>query len=189
MVKRVMFTAYVLCFMCLGQAYAKGITIGHLFEGKSPVKVHVSAVTNESGQSQISAEVFKKALEDSLNNRKAMDFDTVSDPAASDIQITAVIKKYQYLNRGPLNPNPGIATMLADAAATATLNYVEMDVSYTITDAKNNKVLWVDDVKEYIKKTMTPEESIPLIYDKVTRTFLSQCFGEAHKEPVVKDAM
>jgi hypothetical protein len=93
------------------------------------------------------------------------------------------------LNRGPFNPNPGIATMLADAAATATLNYVEMAVLYTIIDAKNNKVLWSDDVKEYIKKTMTPEESIPLICDKVDRTFLSQCFGEAHEEPVVKDPM
>jgi len=189
MAKKAIFTVCVLYFMCLGQVYAKGITIGHLFEGKSPVRAHVSAVTNESGQSQVSVELFKKTLEDSLNNRKAMDFDTVNDPAVSDIQITAVIKKYQYLKRGPFNPSPGIATTLADAAATATSNYVEMEVLYTITDTKNNKVLWMDDVKEYIKKVMTPEESIPLIYDKVTRTFISQCFGQAHKEPTARQLM
>lgn len=189
MVKKAIFTVCVLYFICLGQVHAKGITIGHLFEGKSPVKAHVGAVTNESGQGQISVEIFKKALEDSLNNRKAMDFDTLSDPAGSDIQIAAVIKNYQYLERGPFNPSPGIATTLVDAAATAASNYAEMEVLYTITDTKNNKVLWMDDVKEYIKKVMTPEESIPLIYDKVNRTFISQCFGHAHDKDIVPAPM
>lgn len=189
MVKKAILAICVLCFMCLGQVYAKGITIGRLFEGKSPVKVHISSVTNESGQSHIPVELFKKTIEDSLNGRKAMDFDTVNDPALSDIRIAAIIKKYQYLDRGPFKPSPGIGTMLADAAATATSNYVEMEVLYTITDAKTGKVLWADDISEYIKRAMTPEESIPLIYDKVARTFVSQCFGCAHQEPVVKQPM
>lgn len=175
--------------VCPGQAFAQDDTIGHLFEEKSPVKVHVSTVTNESGNNQISTDGFKKSLEDSLNNRKAIDFDTVTNPADSDIQIAAVIKKYQYLERGPFNPNPGIATTLVDAAATATSNYVEMEVSYTVTGTKNNDPLWSDDVKEYIKKVMTPEESIPLIYDKVTRTFTSQCFGRAHRKDTVNGPM
>lgn len=189
MVKKAIFIVSVFCIICSGQAYAKDATIGHLFEGKSPVKVHVSSVTNESGQNQISADLFKKALEDSLNGRKAVDFDTVNDPAVSDIQVTAVIKKYQYLEKGPFKPSAGVATMLADAAATATSNYAEMEVLYTITDAKTGKVLWTDDVNEYIKKIMTPAESIPLIYDKVTRAFISQCFGHAHKEQMVPQPM
>lgn len=189
MAKKAISTICMFCLMYLGQAHAESTAIGHLFEGKSPVKAHISSVTNESGQNQISVENFKKTLEDSLNNRKAMDFDVVNDPAVCDVELAAVIKKYQYLEKGPFKPSPGIATMLADAAATATSNYVEMEVLYTITDAKTGKILWTDDVNEYIKKAMTPEESIPLIYDKVTRTFISQCFGQAHEEPVVKQPM
>ena len=189
MIKKAILVVCALCFICFEQAHAKGITIGRLFEGKTPVKVYVSSITNESGQSQVSVDLFKKTLEDSLNNRKAIDFDTVSDPAVSDVQVTAVIKKYQYLERGPFKPSIGIGTMLADAAATATSNYVEMDVLYTITDTKSGKVLWSDNVADYIKKAMMPEESIPLICDKIDRAFISQCFGRAHKEPVVKDTM
>lgn len=180
------------CLFCIiypGQVFAQDDTIGHLFREKSPVKVYVSTVTDESENNQVSIDGFKKSLEESLNNRKAIDFDTVTNPADSDIQVAAVIKKYQYLDRGPFNPNPGIATTLIDAAATATSNYVEMEVLYTVTATKNNDLLWSDDVKEYIKKVMTPEESIPLIYDKVTRTFTTQCFGRAHEKDTVSGPM
>ncbi len=189
MIKIAIFAVCLFYIICAGQAFAQDDTIGHLFEGKFPIKVYVSSVTNESGESQISIDEFKKSLEDSLNNRKAIDFDTVDNPADSDIQVSAVIKKYQYLERGPFNPSPGIATTLVDAAATATSNYVEMEVLYTVTDTKSNDLLWSDDVKEYIKRIMTPDESIPLIYDKVTRTFTSQCFGRAHQKETVKGPM
>ena len=189
MIRIVVAAACLFYIICPGQAFAQDDTIGHLFEGKSPVKVHVSTITNESGNDRISIDEFKKSLEDSLNNRKAIDFNTVNNPADSDIQIAAVIEKYQYLDRGPLNPSPGIATTLVDAAATATSNYVEMEVLYTVTDTKSNDVLWSDDVKEYIKRVMTPEESTPLIYDKVTRTFISQCFGRSHQRDTVTGPM
>jgi hypothetical protein len=189
MIKRIIFALYAYSLLCPVQAFAEAGTIGHLFEGRSPVKAYVGAIVNESGQRQMSPDVFKKILENSLNSRKAMDFDTVASPAESDIQITASIKKYQYLERGPFKPSPGIGTMLADAAATASLNYVEMEVMYTITDTRTGKVLWTDDVNKYIKEMMTPEESIPLISDKVARAFITQCFGSSHKDETVKQLM
>lgn len=57
---------------------------------------------------------------------------------------------------------------------------VYIKVEYTVTDTKSGKTLWKDTVKEYIKKKMTPEESIPLIYDVVTRAFVWRCFGKAN---------
>ncbi|MFH1189595.1 MAG: hypothetical protein V1682_02755 [Candidatus Omnitrophota bacterium] len=187
--KIAVFAVCLFYIVCPGQSFAQDGTIGHLFDEKSPVKVYVSAVTDESGESLVSVDEFKKSLEDSLNNRRAIDFDTVTDPFGSDIQVSAAIKKYKYLERGPFNPSPGIATTLVDAAATATSNYVEMEVLYTVTDTNTGGLLWSDDVKEYIKRVMTPEESIPLIYDKVTRTFTSQCFGCAHQKETVKGPM
>ena len=94
--------------------------------------------------------------------------------------MSAVIKKYQYSEKGPLKPTPSIGTTLLDAAATMTENYVEMVVEYTVFDTKSDKELWKDTVSEYIKKKMTAIESVPLICDVVTRTFIWKCFGKAN---------
>lgn len=186
MMKKSIFTACVLSLAFVGQIFAGGGSISHLFEGKSSIKAYVGQIKNESGDNRMSVDAFKKSLEDGLNNRKSTDFDTVNSPAESDIQIDAVVTKYQYLERGPFNPSPGIATTLADAAATASSNYVEMEVLYTITDTKTSKVLWSDDIEEYIKRVMTPAEGAALIYEKNARTFISRSFGSRYKQEVSK---
>lgn len=184
MMKKVVFVLCILSLVGLSFVLAKEETIGSLFKGKIedkiPVKVYIKEVINQSGQSQVMPEAFTKALEKSLHQRRSIKFEVINNQAESDIQMSAVIKKYQYLVRGPLKPSPGIETTLLDAAATATQNYVEMSVEYAVVDTKTNKVLWQNTISEYIKKTMTPEESIPLIYDVVTRTFIWKCFGKAN---------
>lgn len=177
--------------LCVPAAIALGErgTIGHIFAHKTPVKAHVGSVINESGDGAISVDLFKSTLESSLNKRKVMDFDTVGSPAESDILISAVIKKYQYMERGPLKPKAGAPLTIVDAVATATSNYVEMKVFFTVTDSSGDKVLWTDLVEDYIKQDMTPAESVPLIFDKITRKFISQCFGRPHETPTVKEPM
>ena len=189
MIKKVVLAVFVLSVICMGSAFASDGAIGHLYEGKSPVKVYIIGVKNESGQSQLSADVYRKNIEDSLNNRKSTDFDIVADKADSDIQISAVIKDYKYMDRGPFKPSPGLATMAIDAAATSTQNYVEMTVDYTVLDTKQNQILWTGQVNEYIKRIMTPQESIPLIFAKSSKTFIWKFFGGSHKKAVVKGAM
>ena len=51
-------------------------------------------------------------------------------------------------------------------------------MEFTVTDTRTGAVLWKDSASGYMKKVMTPEESIPLIYDKVSRVFVSKCFGK-----------
>ena len=99
MIKKVVLAVFILSVICLGSAFASDGAIGHLYEGKSPVKVYIIGVKNESGQSQLSADVYRKNIEDSLNNRKSTDFDIVANQADSDIQVSAVIKDYKYKRR------------------------------------------------------------------------------------------
>ena len=178
MVKKLILALCIFSFIGLTAAFAQDEPIGRMFKTE-PVKVYIKDVVNQSGQSQITPEAFKKALEQSLHQRRAIKFEIVNNAADSDIQVTAIINKYQYLVKGPLKPSPGIETTLLDAAATMSANYVEMTVDYSVTDTKSGKELWKHTVNEYIKKKMTPEESIPLIYDVVTRTFVWKCFGKA----------
>ncbi len=167
----------------LGEAAAEE-TIGYLFKDKIedniPVKVYIKEVANQSGQKEIAPEAFRKELAASLHERRSIKFEVLDKAVGSDIEISAVIKNYQYMERGPFKPNPGIGTMVLEAAATATQNYAEIAVEYTVTDFKTGKTLWENTVKEYIKKNMTPEESVPLVYDAVTRAFVWKCFGKAN---------
>jgi len=172
------FMAFMLCCVWSSLSLASNAELASLINTKNPVKAYIKEFTNQSGQNQIIPEEYKKSLESALLNRKAVKFEIVKSPELSDVQISGVIKKYQYLERGPMKVSTGVGTMLLDMAATATHNYVEMEVAFTIIDTKTNKSLWEDTVSAYIKKVMTPEESIPLIYDKISRNFLWKSFGK-----------
>lgn len=182
----------VVCALCCIAAVsfaAKDAAIGSLFDGKRVVNVYVDKVVNESGEREISADAYRKSLEKSLTERKSMHFNVVTERAASDISVAAVITDYQYLERGPFHPTPGIGTTLLDAAATATANYVDMTVEYTVTDTASGEVLWHDTLTRHLKKVMTPAESVPLIFDQASRFFIWKCFGSPHEGQVITQPM
>jgi hypothetical protein len=180
LLKRMLFMMLMLSFVFSYQAFAEDETIGHLFKDKPVVNVYVKEVANDPGQARVTSEAFKAILETSLMKRKSMTFKIVNTPAESVIQISAAIKKFQYLVRGPLKPSIGIETTLLDAMATATENYVEMAADFTVLDTKSGDILWKGSVENYLKKIMNEEESIPLISDKIARQFIWMCFGKAN---------
>lgn len=153
-------------------------TLADLVNSKSPIKVYLSDFTNDCGEKDIKPEEFKAEVEKAMLNRKSVKFEIVKDPAVSDVQVSCSILKCQYLERGPFKPSIGLETMALDAAATMTLNYVEMFNKFTITDTKSGKVLWQDEINEYVKRKMTPEQSLLVIYDKTARVFLWKSFGK-----------
>ncbi|MBN2452869.1 MAG: hypothetical protein JXB40_01230 [Candidatus Omnitrophica bacterium] len=178
--KKMVLAVMVISFVFSVSAFAQDGALGNLPNGKSPVKVYVGIVKNESGQHQLSEETFKKTLKESFSARKSVDFDVVDNPVESDVQVSAVIRKYEYLKRGPFNPSPGVATTLVDAAATLTHNYVEMTVDFAVISTRANQIAWTGIIDQYIKRVMTPEESVPLIFDKVSRAFIWKSFGASN---------
>lgn len=144
--------------------------------GEKAVKAYLGNFVNESGQTQINAEDFKKVFKNALLNRKSIKFELAGSPETSNIQISAVIKKYLYSKTDPITFSPSPAGLLLDAVTTE--NYAEMTAEFTVTDTKSGKVMWQNTLMTYIKHTMTPEESIPLIEEKLSRTFLWKSFGK-----------
>jgi hypothetical protein len=142
--------------------------------GKS-VKVFLKDFTNTSGQDQVNADDYRKAFEASLKNRKAVTFEIVQNPEAADVHISGVIKKYLYSKTDPINSYASSATLVLDAATTE--NYAEITVDFTVTDVKGN-VLWNKELMSYVEHAMTPDESIPMVYDKSARDFLWKSFGK-----------
>lgn len=176
MVRRVLFVSLIMVLAAFQAACAGTVDISRSSDKGNPVKIYISGVTNESGQSQINPEDFKKALESSLKNRRSVKFEIVSDPASSDFQIAAVIKKYSYSKTDPINSVAGPSALLLDAATTE--NYADLDVDFTVTSTKDKNIVWKDNVSDYVEHTMTPDESIPMVYDKVGRRFLWKAFGK-----------
>lgn len=179
--KRRVLSVFLVIFI-VSQSLAFGAVeiykIGEKYKDKQPVKIYIGKFTNETGKNQITEQAFKKALEASIENRQSMSFDVVKTPGDSILQVAGVMMKYEYMHRGPFKVNPSVGGLLLETAATASHNYVEMMVKYTVTDTGTGKVVWERTLSDYIKKDMTPAESIPRIYDKITRDFLSKCFGK-----------
>lgn len=173
----------IIAALFLGQplVMADGSSLYDFTNGGKPVKVFIGNFTNESGKSQVNPEEFKSVLKESLLNRKSVTFIVVNEPSESDLSISGIIKKFQYLERGPMKVTPSPLGIALDAAASATHNYVEMEVRFVVTDSKTKNVLWEDDMYDYKKKLMTHQESMPVIYDKVTRMFLSKSFGKPRR--------
>ena len=144
---------------------------------KIPVKVFLKDFSNESGQSQVAEIDLKEAVAAALENRRSVRFEVVKSPQESDVEISGVIKEYKYMERGPLKPKSALPLTAIDAVATATHNYVEMQVEFVIVDSKTRLEVWRDRVNDFIKRVMTPAESIPLIHEKISRTFLGKSFG------------
>lgn len=163
------------CMLPCSASWAKD-ELAYLVKDNSPVKVFVAGFVNESGQNQILPEEFKVSFENTLLNRKSVSFMVVNNINESDVRISGIIKKYLYSKTDPITTYASPSGLLLDAVTTE--NYCEMNVEFTVTDTRAAKVVWKKEVSTFIKRTMTPDESIPLIYDKVSRNFLWKSFGK-----------
>ncbi len=176
MAKKAFIMGLIVSLAACGMVAAETVDTNRLIEKSGRVKVYISGVTNNSGQAEITADGFRKVLESSINNRRSIKFEIVPDAAASDFRIAAVIKKYAYSKTDPINSVAGPSALLLDAVTTE--NYAEMSVDFTVTSTKTGKAVWKENVSDYVEHTMTPEESIPLVYDKTARRFLWKAFGK-----------
>ncbi len=176
--KLFLLTVIVFFFLSQPMVMAEGGNLWRLADKDGHIGVFVREPANESGQSSMVREGFKKALEQALLNRKSTKFELSASPENSDIQIYSIIKKFTYMEKGPFKPTPGVGTTLLDAASTMTDNYAEMTVDFTVIKTGSGEILWRDTLNPYIKKKMEPEDSIPLISAKIASNFIWKCFGK-----------
>jgi hypothetical protein len=170
-----MVSAGLLISVALFPSQASGGDLGYLANNKSPIKVFLKDFSNESGQAQVDPAAFMKEVEKAFVNRKSVSFAIAKSPEESDVQVSAAIKSYQYLERDPVRPSL-TATMILDAVTSE--NFAEVSAEFTVVDTKSGNTIWKDSVTSYVKRSMTPAESIPVIFDKVARNFVGKAFGK-----------
>ena len=164
--------------ICQSMAMAEEGQLWRLAGKKGSIKTYVKEVVNQTGNSRVNAEDLKNTIETMLVNRKSTKFEIAKSPGESDVEISIVIKKYNYMEKGPFNASPGIETTLLDAAETMSTNYVDMTANFIVMNSKTGMILWNETLDPYIKKRMTSAESLPVIYEKMAKHFIWKCFGK-----------
>lgn len=144
---------------------------------KHPIKVFLGEFSNMSGRTEISTDSFRNEVEKALKNRKSVSFVMVKNPKESDIQVSGAIKGYQYLEKDPIKPS--LSFIMAIDAVTSE-NYAELSVEFTVVNTATGSVMLKEDITGFVKRTMTPAESVPLVYDKLARKFVADSFGKGN---------
>ena len=163
-----------LCF-ALTASYGYCSELTDMTLSKRPIKVYLGEFTNASGQDQISADMFKKEVERALTERRSVSFAIVKSAPESDVQVSATIKSYQYLEADPVKPSLGMI-MILDAVTIE--NYADLSAEFTVVNTATGGVAMKAELAGYAKRMMTPAESVPLVYDKLAKKFVADTFGK-----------
>jgi hypothetical protein len=169
--------AAVAVFVTMPSPVCYGNELQAMTQSKYPIKVFINEFSNESGgaQVQIAPAEFMKEVEKAFANRRSVSFAIVKTPQESDVEVSAAIKSYQYMEKDPVKPS--LSFIMALDAATSE-NYAEMVVEFTVKDTKSGNVAWKDTITSYVKRNMTPAESVPVVYDRSARDFVAKAFGK-----------
>ena len=175
--KRLIVLAVSALFILISSVSNAGsIDVSRILKNKDSISVHVSGFADDTGGTRISANDFKQSFEAALLKRKSIKFEIAKNHEASDIEISGTIKKYQYLASDPVTTFASPTGLLLDAMTTE--NYVTMETEFQVVETRTRQTIWKDRVSAFLKRKMTKDESVPLIYDKLSRTFLWKCFGK-----------
>jgi len=174
------FYALLICACLLASTPAPAAArekLTYILTHKEPVKVFLKDFVNESGQGKVSANILRNDVKNALVNRRSVRFAAVAKEEESDITVEAAVKAFRYMERGPVKITPGLGTTMLDLAASATMNYADIQGSFVIREAGTGRVLHVEDVYIHLKRKMTEDESVPLVLNKFARQFVVEAFG------------
>lgn len=170
----VMVAAVALGFM-LGASHGYCGELTDMALTKHPIKVFLGEFTNTSDQVQIAPDLFRKEIEKAFAERKSVSFAIVKSPQESDVQVSAAIKSYQYMEKDPVKPS--LSVIMALDAVTSE-NYAELSAEFTVVNTATGGVALKENLTGFVKRMMTPAESVPLVYDKLARKFVADTFGK-----------
>ena len=186
MMKKILYTMLAAVTIVLAMSthgFCKDKTnLYNLFRKKAVTKVYIPPIENASDSSKAGTDALMQELKDALINRKSIVFKIVDKKEDSDIVISCNLVTFLWSDKDPIDFIVGVYGVAYDALTTE--NYAFQEVVFTVTDTKKAKILWSKKLKiEYTKKSMTEDESIPLINKKTVRTFMRDCFSKRYSKP------
>jgi hypothetical protein len=156
-------------------SHASQDTLFERFEGKS-VKVYIADPVDASKDHKVPPAALKSAIEQGLRDRKSIRFTLVQDPSQADLKIDSSIKGFVWMDHDPVDMLMGTAAIATDAVLVQ--DFARVDVDWSVSDLKKNKVLWSGSTAgDITKEPMSEADSIPLVTKEVVKSFIRECFG------------
>ena len=173
-------TVFLIAMLALPEAGYCRRRSGNLYDTlseKAAVKTYVAEVTDSTGEAKADRVALRKTLEDTLMTRMTINFEIVSKPADADIVVSCDIIEYFWTDKDPVDNITGTVAIAWDAINKQ--NYARMTAIFTVTDAKDNKVLWEKRIKATITdEFVTADESVGMINRRITKIFMRDAFSK-----------
>ena len=171
----------VIIFSCISISLLYAKTLDNLyeaFEKKALVRVFIDDIEDLSDSKGADTVDLKKKLSSALAQRKSIKFKLVDLVDEADIVIDGSVMLFTYSTKDPVDMIMGIWSAAYDVLTTE--NYAYQEVIFNVTDQKTQNKLWEKTLKiELTKKSMTEEESLPLINKKTVKNFILECFSKS----------
>lgn len=166
----------IFCFVLTApHAQAASDNLFERYEGKS-VKVYIADPVDASKDHKVPPAVLKSAIEQGLRDRKSIRFALVQDPSQADLKIESSIKGFVWMDHDPVDMLMGTAAIASDAVLVQ--DFARVDVDWSVSDLKKNRIVWSGSVSgDITKKPMSEADSIPLVTKDVVKSFIRECFG------------
>ena len=177
----VIVSTFLLLFPQTGECRRGSKSLYHKFnvDEKDEVKIYVADITDSSGHGEADIPHLKKTLEDALVTRATINFKLMSTEEGADIVLRTDIMEFMWAEEDPIDEISGTLTIAWDILNKE--HYARLQVDFVVIDAKTGKELWEDRVKATItSKTMTQEESIQMVNERVVKIFFRDCFSKLH---------
>jgi len=114
-----------------------------------------------------------------------LNFQLVPEEKDADISIQCNIIEYFWTDNDPIDMVGGAGGILYDVVTKS--DYARMQAEMTVVDQKNGRELWQERVIATISddrmppgKSMSREESVPMINEQLVRIFMRDCFSKNH---------
>jgi len=153
------------------------------FSKRGVVKTYVAPISEPAIETNPDVKNLRKVLEDQLTVRMSINFDIVDSADEADIIIDCEILEYFWTEEDPID-TWGWAAMAIDAAKKE--NYSRMEAVFTVTDAKKGKVILERKIRGMITDdSMSEEESVSMINERIVKIFIIKCFGKPRKRSML----
>ncbi len=141
------------------------------------LNTYVADPTDSSGNAADSLKTLKKALEDALVNRMAINFQLTGSRQDADIAIECDVKEFVRPGKDSSAGSPGLGSSLMGVFSGGDRG--RMQAVFTVTDLQKKKVLWQEQIKaDGAAEDVTDEEGAEILNERLVQVFMRKCFGK-----------
>lgn len=174
----IMMVAVMLVMVVSGEAFARDFRKWRaVARANGPVKIYLSDIENKSEDPKVDINGLKSRIKDALEKRKSTKFVVVDKEQDADIVFKGTVTKYLWTDDAPItNIYPPVA-LAVDIATRGKMDWVEMDMAYTITSQGSGRELLDRETRATIKEEgLSEAESYKRINERMPIMLLRDMF-------------